>query len=116
MPYHWGRYRGLAQELKKPLLREHLLKNVFFDTCVYHQPGIDLLTKVIPGRQHPVRQRDDRRGARHRSRDRASLRRHQALHRGDAEPEPPKTATRSTKATRAASIRGSMRALKAQGR
>ncbi|MCC7099852.1 MAG: amidohydrolase, partial [Rubrivivax sp.] len=29
-PYHWGRYRGLAQELKKPLLSEHLLKNVFF--------------------------------------------------------------------------------------
>jgi 4-oxalmesaconate hydratase len=25
-----------------------LLGNVFFDTCVYHQPGIDLLTKVIP--------------------------------------------------------------------
>ena len=47
-PYHWGRYRGLAQVLKKPLLREHLLKNVFFDTCVYHQPGIDLLAKVIP--------------------------------------------------------------------
>ncbi len=47
-PYHWGRYRGLAQELKKPDLKEHLLKNVFFDTCVYHQPGIDLLTKVIP--------------------------------------------------------------------
>ncbi len=47
-PYHWGRYRGLAQELKKPLLRDHLLRNVFFDTCVYHQPGIDLLTKVIP--------------------------------------------------------------------
>jgi 4-oxalmesaconate hydratase len=21
---------------------------VFFDTCVYHQPGIDLLAKVIP--------------------------------------------------------------------
>ena len=47
-PYHWGRYRGLAQELKKPLLSEHLLKNVYFDTCVYHQPGIDLLTRVIP--------------------------------------------------------------------
>jgi len=47
-PYHWGRYRGLAQELKKPLLRDHLLKNVFFDTCVYHQPGIDLLTSVVP--------------------------------------------------------------------
>jgi 4-oxalmesaconate hydratase len=25
-----------------------LLKNVYFDTCVYHQPGIDLLAKVIP--------------------------------------------------------------------
>jgi 4-oxalmesaconate hydratase len=47
-PYHWGRYRGLAQEMKKPLLKDHLLNNVFFDTCVYHQPGIDLLTKVIP--------------------------------------------------------------------
>jgi len=48
VPYHWGRFRGLAQELKKPLLQDHLLKNIFFDTCVYHQPGIDLLTKVIP--------------------------------------------------------------------
>ena len=47
-PYHWGRFRGLAQEMKKPLLTEHLLKNIYFDTCVYHQPGIDLLTKVIP--------------------------------------------------------------------
>jgi 4-oxalmesaconate hydratase len=47
-PYHWGRYRGLAQELKKPPLTEHLLRNVFFDTCVYHQPGIDLLTTVVP--------------------------------------------------------------------
>ena len=28
VPYHWGRFRGLAQELKKPLLTEHLLKNI----------------------------------------------------------------------------------------
>ena len=48
VPYHWGRFRGLAQELKKPLLKDHLLHNIYFDTCVYHQPGIDLLTKVIP--------------------------------------------------------------------
>ena len=47
-PYHWGRYRGLALDLKKPELREHVLGNVFFDTCVYHLPGIELLTKVIP--------------------------------------------------------------------
>jgi 4-oxalmesaconate hydratase len=25
-----------------------LLKNVFFDTCVYHLPGIELLLKVVP--------------------------------------------------------------------
>ena len=48
VPYHWGRYRGLAQDLKRPPLAEHLLNNVFFDTCVYHQPGIDLLLRVIP--------------------------------------------------------------------
>ena len=47
VPYHWGRYRGLADMLKKPLLNEHVMKNVFFDTCVYHQPGIDLLFEVI---------------------------------------------------------------------
>jgi len=47
-PYHWGRFRGLAQDMKKPPLKEHLLNNVFFDTCVYHQAGIDLLTRVIP--------------------------------------------------------------------
>jgi len=48
VPYHWGRYRGIAQDLKRPPLAEHLLRNVFFDTCVYHQPGIDLLLQVIP--------------------------------------------------------------------
>jgi len=48
VPFHWGRYRGLAQEMKKPLLSEHLLKNVFFDTCVYHLPGIELMARVIP--------------------------------------------------------------------
>ena len=48
VPYHWGRYRGLAQDMKRPPLEELLLDNVFFDTCVYHEPGIELLTKVIP--------------------------------------------------------------------
>ena len=47
VPYHWGRYRGLAQDLKRPPISE-LMRNVFFDTCVYHQPGIDLLLKVVP--------------------------------------------------------------------
>jgi 4-oxalmesaconate hydratase len=46
VPYHWGRYRGLAMRMgwKDPA---ELLRNVFFDTCVYHQPGIDLLFDVI---------------------------------------------------------------------
>ena len=46
-PYHWGRYRGLAQNLNRPPLDEMMKNNVFFDTCVYHQPGIDLLTKLV---------------------------------------------------------------------
>jgi 4-oxalmesaconate hydratase len=47
VPYHWGRYRGLADMLKRPALADHVMNNVFFDTCVYHQPGVDLLAKVI---------------------------------------------------------------------
>jgi 4-oxalmesaconate hydratase len=47
VPYHWGRYRGMSLEMmERPL--EGLLDNVFFDTCVYHQPGVELLTKVVP--------------------------------------------------------------------
>ena len=47
VPYHWGRYRGLSERMgwQDPA---SLLENVFFDTCVYHQPGIDLLTEVVP--------------------------------------------------------------------
>lgn len=47
VPYHWGRYRGLAMRngWADP---SALLENVFFDTAIYHQPGIDLLTRVVP--------------------------------------------------------------------
>ena len=48
VPYHWGRYRGLAQDAKLGLLSDLMLNNVFFDTCVYHLPGQELLAKVIP--------------------------------------------------------------------
>jgi len=47
VPYHWGRYRGIAQDMGRPPLSEHLMHNVFFDTCVYHQKGINLLVDVI---------------------------------------------------------------------
>jgi 4-oxalmesaconate hydratase len=50
VPYHWGRFGGLATRMGRPPVDGHVMNNVFFDTCVYHQPGIDLLTSVIdPG-------------------------------------------------------------------
>jgi 4-oxalmesaconate hydratase len=47
VPYHWGRYRGLSLDLRQQPL-EPILKNVSFDTCVYHQPGVEFLTRIIP--------------------------------------------------------------------
>ncbi len=50
VPYHWGRFKGMAEGNAAagwPLLDE-LMQNIFFDTCVYHQPGIDLLVDVVP--------------------------------------------------------------------
>ena len=47
VPYHWGRFRGLADRLNRPPPEDHVMQNVFFDTCVYHQLGIDLLFEVV---------------------------------------------------------------------
>jgi 4-oxalmesaconate hydratase len=46
-PYHWGRFQGLAAREGYPPVETNVMSNVSFDTCVYHQPGIDLLTSVI---------------------------------------------------------------------
>ncbi len=40
VPYHWGRYRGMNLDLGRPELDELVMRNVWFDTCVYHQPGM----------------------------------------------------------------------------
>jgi 4-oxalmesaconate hydratase len=48
VPYHWGRYRGLCPEHAEAAARRAPHANVFFDTCVYHLPGIELLTSVVP--------------------------------------------------------------------
>lgn len=48
VPYHWGRYRGIARDMKRPEPAELMNGNLYFDTCVYHQPGIDLLAGVVP--------------------------------------------------------------------
>ena len=46
VPYHWGRFKGMAQD--KGWDFDGLLDHIYFDTCVYHQPGIDLLIDVVP--------------------------------------------------------------------
>jgi 4-oxalmesaconate hydratase len=48
VPYHWGRYRGLAMELERKSPADMMRDNMWFDTCVYHQPGINVLSEVVP--------------------------------------------------------------------
>jgi 4-oxalmesaconate hydratase len=48
VPYHWGRFRGILQDQGYAPLEESALHNIYFDTCVYHQRGIDLLLDIVP--------------------------------------------------------------------
>lgn len=48
VPYHWGRFRGFTDMLGLDNLNNIIENNIYFDTCVYHQPGIDLLADVVP--------------------------------------------------------------------
>lgn len=50
VPYHWGRFKGMAEGNQGEgwQLLDELTDNIFFDTCVYHQAGIDLLVRVVP--------------------------------------------------------------------
>lgn len=48
IPYHWGRIQGIVADQHLPPLEEIVLDNVFFDTCVYWQPGLQLLVDSIP--------------------------------------------------------------------
>jgi 4-oxalmesaconate hydratase len=48
VPYHWGRFKGMAEAEGWSL--DDVMQHVSFDTCVYHQPGIDLLVAVVPTR------------------------------------------------------------------
>ncbi len=49
VPFHWGRYRGLAMR-EGAADPARIWDNVFVDTAVYHQPGFDLLLRVVPAR------------------------------------------------------------------
>jgi 4-oxalmesaconate hydratase len=46
VPYHWGRFKGIAADQGWDF--DSLMDHIFFDTCVYHQAGIDLLVRVVP--------------------------------------------------------------------
>ena len=50
VPYHWGRFKGMGEENVGAGWHtlDEMMVNVWFDTCVYHQPGIDLLFEVVP--------------------------------------------------------------------
>ena len=79
-------------------------KNIYFDTCVYHQPGIDLLTKVVPVDNilfasemvGAVKGIDPKTG--HTSTTPSATSRHRT--------SPPPTSRRSSRATPSRSIRG----------
>jgi 4-oxalmesaconate hydratase len=46
VPYHWGRFKGMAEDHGWDFAA--LAGHIFYDTCVYHQRGIDLLVDVVP--------------------------------------------------------------------
>ncbi len=48
VPYHWGRYRGFTDMLDLDNINNIIENNIYFDTCVYHQKGIDLLLEIVP--------------------------------------------------------------------
>jgi 4-oxalmesaconate hydratase len=48
-PFHWGRFRGMAEDQGWDF--DATVAQLWFDTCVYHQPGIDLLLEVVPTTQ-----------------------------------------------------------------
>lgn len=48
VPYHWGRYRGMMLDQGRGEIADLVAGNIFFDTCVYHTRGLQLLVDVVP--------------------------------------------------------------------
>jgi len=48
VPYHWGRYKAICEQMHSVTLEELIKDNIYFDTCVYDQNGMELLFKNIP--------------------------------------------------------------------
>ena len=81
VPYHWGRYRGLADMLEQPPVERRSCCATSSSTPASTTSRDRPAARGDPGGQHPVRVGDDRRGPRHRPGDRRPLGRHQALRR-----------------------------------
>ena len=81
VPYHWGRFRGLADMMGKPPLSELILEQRVLRHLRLPPAGDRPPARRDPRRQHPVRLGDGGSGAGYRPGDRALLRRHEALHR-----------------------------------
>lgn len=48
VPYHWGRIAGIVADQDRQPFEETMINNVFFDTCVYWQPGMECLLETVP--------------------------------------------------------------------
>jgi 4-oxalmesaconate hydratase len=50
VPYHWDRYQGVLYDQGRGDLLDVLGDNVYFDTCVYGQRGMQLLVDTVPAK------------------------------------------------------------------
>lgn len=48
VPYQWGRYRAMLQDMGRGPLEDLLGRNLFFDTCVYSRAAMELLLGTVP--------------------------------------------------------------------
>jgi 4-oxalmesaconate hydratase len=79
VPFHWGRFRGIALNNGKPELAEIMGENIFLRHLRLSSAGHRPAHQSGADRQHPFCIGNGRRGERQRSENRLRLRRHQTL-------------------------------------
>ncbi|MEP9381253.1 amidohydrolase family protein [Nocardioides sp. KR10-350] len=50
VPYHWARYQGVMYDQGRGDLLDIIGDNIYFDTCVYGQRGMQLLVDTVPAK------------------------------------------------------------------
>ena len=103
VPYHWGRYRGLAQDMGRPPLEELAAEERVLRHLRLPPAGHRPAPQGDSRGEHPLRLRDGGRGARRRPARRASTSTTRSATSTRRPASPPRTARRSTKATRGGS-------------